>query len=143
MKEDKDTVYYLLIGYVIFTVFQKSISLTVEYHFPTFRELNSASGFWKNVVMLRSFNNVVSIVGASYFLYNYQFETLIRAMLLLTLVKSSAYFIIDERYIYSLVNETEDNKRLIHLFDVYGDPILNVFIGLSVVYALAVIFATK
>jgi hypothetical protein len=141
MKEE--TVYYLLIGYVIFTVFQKSISLTVEYNFPTFRELNSASGFWKNVVMLRSFNNVVSIVGAIYFLYNYQFDTLIRAMLLLTLAKSSAYFIIDERYIYSFINETEDNKRVIHLFDVYGDPILNIFIGLSVVYALVVIFAPK
>lgn len=143
MKEDKDTVYYLLIGYVIFTVFQKSISLTVEYHFPTFRELNSASGFWKNLVLLRTLNNVISIVGATYFLYNFQFETLIRAMLLLMLAKSMAYFIIDERYIYLVINETKDNKRLVHLFDVYGDPILNTFIGLSVVYALTVIFAPK
>lgn len=141
MKEDM--VYYLLIGYVIFTVFQKSISLTVDYNFPTFRELNSASGFWKNLVMLRTLNNVVSIVGATYFLYNYQFDTLIRAMLLLTVAKSMAYFIIDERYIYLVINETKDNRKLIHLFDVYGDPILNTFIGLSVVYALVVIFAPK
>ena len=58
-----ENVYNLLIIFVIFLFLKKSISIVIEAKFPTYNDLDKASDFWKKLVKVRSFTEIVSIIS--------------------------------------------------------------------------------
>ena len=135
-----ENVYNLLIIFVIFLFLKKSISIVIEAKFPTYNDLDKASDFWKKLVKVRSFTEIVSIIATLYFLINYTFNFFIRTIFLIILFNSILYFFIDRRLIYLFVNNTEKTHRYVYFLDTYGDNVENMTIAIFSIYALITIF---
>lgn len=138
-----ENVYYLLITFVIFTLVQKVLSFIVERKFPTYRELHLASPFWRDLVKVRGAFQIISLLFTSYFLYNFKFMGAVKAIFIIIWIHSILYFLMDRRLIYLFTNKTDENEKIVHLFDVYGDMGSNILIALAGIYASYVIFAPK
>jgi hypothetical protein len=134
-------VYDILILFVIFIFIKKLVSIAVEIKLPTYDDLFEASDFWKNLVKLRTFFEIITFISSFYFLFNYNFNFFIRTIFLIIAIHSILYFVIDERFIYSLINKTEENKKVVYILDTYGDSIENLIIATFAFYALIVIFS--
>jgi hypothetical protein len=133
-------IYKLLILFVIFLFFKKVISIVIETKFPTYNDLNKASDFWKKLVKVRSFTEIISIITTLYFLINYTFNFFIRTIFLIILFNSILYFFIDRRLIYLFVNNTEKTDQYVYFLDTYGDSIENMTIAIFSIYSLITIF---
>lgn len=134
-------VYEMLILFVIFIFIKKLVSIAVEIKLPTYDDLTNSSIFWKNLVKLRTFFEIITFISSFYFVFNYNFNFFIRTIFLIIAIHSILYFVIDERFIYSLINETEENKRVVYILDIYGDSIENLIIATFAFYALIKIFS--
>jgi hypothetical protein len=134
-------VYDILILFVIFIFIKKLVSIAVEIKLPTYDDLFEAPDFWKNLVKLRTFFEIITFISSFYFLFNYNFNFFIRTIFLIIAIHSILYFVIDERFIYSLINKTEENKKVVYILDTYGDSIENLIIATFAFYALIVIFS--
>jgi hypothetical protein len=134
-------VYDMLIIFVIFIFIKKLVSIAVEIKLPTYDDLFEAPDFWKNLVKLRTFFEIITFISSFYFLFNYNFNFFIRTIFLIIAIHSILYFVIDERFIYSLINKTEENKKVVYILDTYGDSIENLIIATFAFYALIVIFS--
>jgi hypothetical protein len=139
MKNER--VYDLLILFVIFIFIKKVVAIAVEIKLPTYDDLFEASDFWKKMVKLRTFFEIITFIASFYFLFNYNFNFFIRTIFLIIAIHSILYFLIDERFIYSLINETENNKKVIYILDIYGDSIENLIVAIFAFYALITIFS--
>jgi hypothetical protein len=135
-----ENIYRILILFVIFLFFKKSISIIIETKFPTYNDLNKASDFWKNLVKIRGFSEIVSIIWLSYFLFNYTFNFFITTIFLIILFNSILYFLIDRRFIYLFINNSEKTDQYVYFLDTYGDSIENMTIAIFSIYALFTIF---
>ena len=135
-----ENVYKLLIIFVIFLFFKKSISIVIEAKFPTYNDLDKASDFWKKLVKVRSFTEIISIIATLYFLINYTFNFFIRTIFLIILFNSILYFFIDRRLIYLFVNNTEKTDQYVYFLDTYGDNVENMLIAIFSIYSLITIF---
>ena len=135
-----ENVYNLLIIFVIFLFLKKSISIVIEAKFPTYNDLDKASDFWKKLVKVRSFTEIVSIIATGYFLFNYTFNFFIRTIFLIILFNSVLYFLIDRRLIYLFVNNSEKTDQYVYFLDTYGDNVENMTIAIFSIYSLITIF---
>ena len=133
-------IYKSLILFVIFLFFKKVISIVIEAKFPTYNDLDKASDFWKKLVKVRSFTEIISIIATLYFLINYTFNFFIRTIFLIILFNSILYFFIDRRLIYLFVNNTEKTDQYVYFLDTYGDNVENMLIAIFSIYSLITIF---
>jgi len=134
-------VYKMLIIFVIFIVFKKFISIVVQHKFPTYKDLKNASPFWKFLVKIRDFNNVIALIATFYFLYNFTLNYYIRVIFYIIFFHVILYFLIDERLIYLFIND--DNiylKDFVHFANIYIDTSETAIIAVFAIYSLVVIF---
>ena len=136
-------VYHLLILFVIFLAYKKTISIIIEKKFPTYKDLKNASPFWKFLVRLREINAIISIIATAYFLYNFKLNHFIRVIFYIVFVNSILYFLIDEKFIYLFLDKDADVKEVVHTLDVYSDGAINIIISVFAVYSLIVIFGNS
>jgi hypothetical protein len=136
-------VYRLLILFVIFLAYKKTLSIIIEKKFPTYKDLKNASSFWKFLVKLREINAIISVIATTYFLYNFKLNYFIRVIFYIILVNSILYFLIDEQLVYLFVDKSVDVKEVVHAINVYSDGAVNIIIALFAVYSLIVIFGNS
>ena len=138
-----DTEYKYLIVFVIFLAIKKMVAFTVEAKFPTYQDLDKASTSWKVLVKIRNALNLLSLLFASYFLYNYKFTFSVMLIFTIILLRSVLYFLVDNQLVWLFINKTPKTKEVVHFLNTYGDSISDFLITLVAVYALAKIFAPK
>lgn len=141
MKGDTD--YMLLIAFVVFILIKEFISLLVEVKFPTYRDLDEATELWKLIVKLRSALNFITIWVISYFLYTYKLTYSARLIFKILLVRSILYFMIDDQYIWLIIDKTHERRTIVHNLNTYGDSVALFLVALVAVYSLTTIFAPK
>ena len=138
-----DTEYKYLIAFVVFLAIKKMVAFTVEAKFPTYQDLDKASTSWKVLVKIRNALNLLSLLFASYFLYNYRFTPAIMLIFWIVWLRAIFYFLIDDQLVWLFINKTHKTRTIVHDLNTYGDSISDFLIALVAVYALAKIFAPK
>ena len=138
-----DTEYKYLIVFVIFLAIKKMVAFTVEAKFPTYQDLDKASTSWKVLVKIRNALNLLSLLFASYFLYNYKFTFSVMLIFWIVWLRAILYFLIDDQLVWLFINKTHKTRTIVHDLNTYGDSVSDFLIALVAVYALAKIFAPK
>ena len=138
-----DTEYKYLIVFVIFLAIKKMVAFTVEAKFPTYQDLDKASTSWKVLVKIRNALNLLSLLFASYFLYNYRFTSSVMLIFWIVWLRAIFYFLIDDQLVWLFINKTHKTRTIVHDLNTYGDSVSDFLIALVAVYALAKIFAPK
>ena len=138
-----DTEYKYLIVFVIFLAIKKMVAFTVEAKFPTYQDLDKASTSWKVLVKIRNALNLLSLLFASYFLYNYKFTFSVMLIFWIVWLRAIFYFLIDDQLVWLFINKTHKTRTIVHDLNTYGDSVSDFLIALVAVYALAKIFAPK
>ena len=138
-----DTEYKYLIVFVIFLAIKKMVAFTVEAKFPTYQDLDKASTSWKVLVKIRNALNLLSLLFASYFLYNYKFTFSVMLIFWIVWLRAIFYFLIDDQLVWLFINKTHKTRTIVHDLNTYGDSVSDFLITLLAVYALAKIFAPK
>ena len=138
-----DTEYKYLIVFVIFLAIKKMVAFTVEAKFPTYQDLDKASTSWKVLVKIRNALNLLSLLFASYFLYNYKFTFSVMLIFWIVWIRAIFYFLIDDQLVWLFINKTHKTRTIVHDLNTYGDSVSDFLIALVAVYALAKIFAPK
>jgi len=136
-----EAIYNLLILFVIFLFIKKLISIVVEIKFPTYNDLKNASEFWKILVKIRSFFEIITFIATSYFLLNFNLNFFIRAIFTIVFIHSILYFLVDQNLIYLIIkNPSKETKDIVYILNTYGDSIENLIIAIFAIYALLTIF---
>jgi len=139
MKNELEYTY--LIAFVIFLLVKKFVAIVVEVKFPTYRDLDSASIFWKVIVKIRTLMNFMLFI--SYFLYNYRFVHPVMLIFTIIFFRSIFYFLIDDQFIWLFINRTHASREIVHTLNTFGDTITDYIITCLAVYSLTKIFAPK
>jgi hypothetical protein len=137
---EEETKYYMLIFFVVFLFFKKIIDLVVEAKFPTFEGVKNSSSFWQNLVKLESVLEIVSSIFVIYFLMFFNLNHFIKIIFIIILLHSIKYFLIEERYVFLFVDDSNNNKKIIDFIDIYLDGASNVIISMFALFALVKIF---
>ena len=138
-----DTEYKYLIVFVIFLAIKKMVAFTVEAKFPTYQDLDKASTSWKVLVKIRNALNLLSLLFASYFLYNYRFTSSVMLIFWIVWLRAIFYFLIDDQLVWLFINKTHKTRTIVHDLNTYGDSATHSIVAISAIYALAKIFAPK
>ena len=141
MKNELEYTY--LIAFVIFLLVKKFVAIVVEVKFPTYRDLDSASIFWKVIVKIRTLMNFITLLCTSYFLYNYRFVHPVMLIFSIIFFRSIFYFLIDDQFIWLFINRTHASREIVHTLNTFGDTITDYIITCLAVYSLTKIFAPK
>ena len=137
---EEETKYYMLIFFIVFLFFKKIIDLVVEAKFPTFEGVKNSSSFWQNLVKLESVLEIVSSIFVIYFLMFFNLNHFIKIIFIIILLHSIKYFLIEERYVFLFVDDSNNNKKIIYFIDIYLDGASNVIISMFALFALVKIF---
>jgi hypothetical protein len=137
---EEETKYYMLIFFVVFLFFKKIIDLVVEAKFPTYEGVKNSSSFWQNLVKLESVLEIVSSIFVIYFLMFFNLNHFIKIIFIIILLHSIKYFLIEERYVFLFVDDSNNNKKIIDFIDIYLDGASNVIISMFALFALVKIF---
>jgi hypothetical protein len=137
---EEETKYYTLIFFVVFLFFKKIIDLVVEAKFPTYEGVKNSSSFWQNLVKLESVLEIVSSIFVIYFLMFFNLNHFIKIIFIIILLHSIKYFLIEERYVFLFVDDSNNNKKIIDFIDIYLDGASNVIISMFALFALVKIF---
>lgn len=135
-----ENIYALLIGFMIFLVYQKSFALFMEYKFPTYQDVQNSSPYWQNMYKLRVFNALISFVFTMYILLNYKVNQYIFVIFSLLLISNINFFLFNNQLIYYVVPKNNDNNTFVNFMATKTNTYLNYITGLYVFYALAKIF---
>ena len=119
------------------------VAFTVEAKFPTYQDLDKASTSWKVLVKIRNALNLLSLLFASYFLYNYKFTFSVMLIFWIVWLRAIFYFLIDDQLVWLFINKTHKTRTIVHDLNTYGDSVSDFLIALVAVYALAKIFTPK
>ena len=138
-----ETTYYILIAFIVFAIIKSILVNSIEYKYPTYRELSSAPTIWKQLIKIRGLFNILSILFIVVVLYSYKFAGLVKLFFIIILFQSIMYFIIDKRFIYLIMPETTENTNLVRIYDKYGDRVADTIILMFVIYSLFFIFMSK
>ena len=141
MKSELEYTY--LIVFVIFLLVKKFVALVVEVKFPTYKDLDRASIFWKVLVKIRSLMDLMTLLFTSYFLYYYKFTHPVTLIFSILLLRSMLYFLIDDQFVWLFINRTHTSREVVHTLNTFGDSISDFVITCIIVYALTKIFAPK
>jgi hypothetical protein len=136
-----ENIYILLIGFIIFLVYQKSFALFMENKFPTYKDVQNSSPYWQNMYKLRIFNAFISFVFTIYILLNYKINQYIFVIFSLLLISNINFFLFNNQLIYYLISKNSDNDALVHFMTTKTNVYLNYITALYVIYALIKIFA--
>jgi hypothetical protein len=137
---EEETKYYMLIFFIVFLFFKKIIDLVVEAKFPTFEGVKNSSSFWQNLVKLENVLEIVSSIFVIYFLMFFNLNHFIKIIFIIILLHSIKYFLIEERYVFLFVDDSNNNKKIIDFIDIYLDGASNVIISMFALFALVKIF---
>jgi hypothetical protein len=135
-----ENIYTLLIGFMIFLVYQKSFALFMEYKFPTYQDVQNSSPYWQNMYKLRVFNALISFVFTMYILLNYKVNQYIFVIFSLLLISNINFFLFNNQLIYYVVPKNNDNNTFVHFMATKTNIYLNYITAFYVFYALAKIF---
>ena len=137
---EEETKYYMLIFFVIFIFIKKIVDLVVEAKFPTYNDVKKSSSFWQNLVNLDSFLQIVSAIFVIYFLMFFNLNYFIKIIFIIILLQSIKYFLVEDRYIFLLIDDNNNNQKIIDLVDIYTDGASNLIISVFALFALVKIF---
>jgi hypothetical protein len=132
--------YIILIVYFIFLFYKKIFDYTVEYYLPTYKNLDKKSNKLQTLVKIRNFNSTVNIIFTLYIIFFLKTNIYIVILMLLSLISSIRYFLIDYRYIYYIINKTPEIEKNIDYFDRYGDTVFNYVFLAYTVYVMIKLF---
>jgi hypothetical protein len=137
---EEETKYYMLIFFVVFTFIKKIVDLVVEAKFPTYNDVKKSSSFWQNLVKLDSFLQIVSAIFVIYFLMFFNLNYFIKIIFIIILLHSIKYFLVEDRYIFLFIDDSNSNQKIIDLVDIYSDGLSNLIISVFALFALVKIF---
>jgi hypothetical protein len=135
-----EKIYMLLIGFIIFLVYQKSFALFMQHKFQTYDDIKNASPFWQNMYRLRIFNALISFFFSIYVLLNYKTNKYIVVIFSLLLISNINFFLFNNQLIYYVIPKNNDTDDVVNFMATRTNKYLNYITALYVVYALSKIF---
>ena len=138
-----EKIYYLLIGFVIFLVYQKSFALFMEHKFPTYQDVQNSSPYWQNMYKLRVINAFLSFIFTIYVLLNYKTNQYIVVIFSLLLISNINFFLFTNELIYYVIPRNNDTNNLVNFMTIKTNRYLNYITALYVIYALLKIFGSN
>lgn len=135
-----EKIYILLIGFIIFLVYQKSFALFMQYKFQTYDDVQNASPFWQNMYKLRVINALISFIFSIYVLLNYKTNKYIIVIFSLLLISNINFFLFNNQLIYYVIPRNNDTNKVVNFMATKMNKYLNYITALYVVYALSKIF---
>jgi hypothetical protein len=135
-----EKIYILLIGFIIFLVYQKSFALFMQYKFQTYDDVQNASPFWQNMYKLRVINALISFIFSIYVLLNYKTNKYIIIIFSLLLISNINFFLFNNQLIYYVIPRNNDTNKVVNFMATKMNKYLNYITALYVVYALSKIF---
>ena len=141
-----NTLYMLLIVFIVFLFFKKIIDLIVDIEFPTYKP--PPTGNWKYLVTLRDICSFISLVVivAILIISKGSINFYINLFLYTYLLYDILYFLIDYGIIYYFIDKTNKSKQyifIIETFDKYLNSFINVILSLFCFYSFVFIFFNK
>jgi len=139
----KDSVYMLLIAFIIFLVIKKITDLVIDVEFPTYKP--PPTGIWKDLVYFRDILSFLSIVVIVIILLitKGSINIYINIFLYVYLVYDILYFLIDKGIIFNFVEKNNVNLVVIEYIDKYLNSLINVLLSLFCFYSFVYIFFNK
>jgi hypothetical protein len=132
--------YLIIIIYFIFLFYKKIFDFTVEYYLPTYKNLNRSSDLLKSMVKIRNINSTINILFTLFILIFLKTNIYIFILMLISLISSIRYFLIDYRYIYYIINKTPEIEKNVDYIDRYGDAIFNIIFFAYASYVIIKLF---
>lgn len=138
MKKEK--LYYILIIFIVYLVFKKSMDIIVDFKYPVYYP--PPTGIWNYLVKIRDILSVFSFLFCLYLLIllsgnsNYYLHVIIISYLLYDI----SYFFIDKGYIWYLINKNDTTEKVVNFMDIYLNSFVNLLLGLYCFYAIVFIF---
>ncbi len=135
-----EKIYILLIGFMIFLVYQKSFALFMEYKFETYQDVQNASPYWQKLYKLRVINALISFIFTIYILLNYKINQYIFVIFSFLLISNINFFLFNNELIYYVIPRNNDTNDFVNFMTIKTNIYLNYITALYVIYALLKIF---
>jgi hypothetical protein len=135
-----ENIYTLLIGFIIFLIYQKSFALFMEYKFQTYQDVQNASPYWQNMYKLRVINALISFIFSIYILLNYKVNQYIFVIFSLLLISNINFFLFNNELIYYVIPKNNDTNTFVNFMTTKTNTYLNYITGFYVFYASVKIF---
>lgn len=129
---------YILIYILVFIIFIIIIiNIFIETTYPTLQNINPKEKLLiQNLEDLRSYLNIPYLLIIFYLVFNVKLNFGIKILLLLSLISTALHYLVDERYIYKLVNKKYINKNFINFLDIKVDFALDIIILIMYIYVM-------
>jgi hypothetical protein len=131
-----DTSYLILTRYLGFIILKKIIDVIMEIKYPTYESLSNAPKFWKFLDNVRLFLNLIDIIFIVYILYSIKLNIYLYVVFVLLLITNIFYFLVDERYLYAIIDKKNINMNTITWLDGFLGPIYNILALVYIIYIL-------
>jgi hypothetical protein len=135
-----EKIYILLIGFIIFLIYQKSFALFMEYKFQTYQDVQNASPYWQNLYKLRVINALISFIFTIYLLLNYKLNQYIFVIFSFLLISNINFFLFNNELIYYVIPRNNDTNDFVNFMTTKTNKYLNYITALYVIYASLKIF---
>ena len=136
----KDTVYHILVIFIIYLAFKKIFDIFIDFEYPTYSP--PPVGIWRDLVYIRqvsSFITAIFCIILLVLLYNIS-NLYITVVIAVYLLHEIAYILFDEGYIWYIINKSHHSEIVAAVFDKYLNSSVNLLLGLYCFYAIVYIF---
>ena len=137
----KETLYYLLIMFIIYLLFKKSLDVLIDFKYPVFQP-EKINDFWKGIIKINDYLTMFTFVYAMILLYFLRNTNNIYLKTIITLYGfyPISYFLIDKGNIWNFISKTDMREKVANFIDIYFNSFLNLFSALYCFYAISYIF---
>jgi hypothetical protein len=138
----KDTIYHILVIFIIYLVFKKTVDIFIDYEYPRYTP-RPTDGFWSGAIYFRkmlSFITMIFCIVLLVLLHSVTNNNYISVVIWAYLLYDIAYILCDEEYIWYIINKTPHAEKIVIFIDKYLNSSINLFLGLYCFYALVYIF---
>jgi hypothetical protein len=136
----KDTLYYILIIFIIYLALKKSLDILIDFKYPTYHQ--QPTGIWKYLVTLRDYFSIFTLICCVILLIiiSTTSNTYLIVILISYLTSAVLYLFIDKGFIWNLISKNPTSEKIIDFMDIYLDSLVNLLLGLFCFYAILYIF---
>lgn len=140
---NNESTYLFLIYFTIILFVKLIFDLIVEFHFPTYENLDNDTLFWKALAKIKDIFNSGLIIVILYVLFFVKLNGLIIFLLLICLSSAIEYFLITRQYIFLFIEKNSKSYKIVKNIDMYFDKIQNICLLIYVGYLLIQLFKPK
>ena len=126
MVENKKSIYFFLIVFIIFALFHKVLAMIILFNI--------------NIDNIRFVMNILEPIFIFMFLLSGNLNKNVKIMLYIFLLAPINYWLFDEKLIYKFIDNNPNNNKIVNNIGFYGDSVINIIIFCFTSYVLYSLF---